>query len=343
MGFAAVHWLWGLLAIPALAGLAVWRQRRTSADLARLGDPWLVGRLAASLDPRRRWTCTGLRGLALMLLVLALARLQYGQDRVQVEARGSEILVLLDLSTSMLAEDITPNRLEKAKYEVARLLDGLNGDRIGLVAFAGSAFLSCPLTLDYAAAKLFLSGLDVNSIGRQGTDIAEAIQVGLRAFGEPTGAARMMLVLTDGEDHGGKAADAARAAAAAGVRVHAVGIGGREGHPIPLRGRSGGVQYKRDLAGTIVTTRLDPETLEAVAKAGAGLFFHADSGQVFDLDTIFAEIEKMEKAEFKQDITVSRIDRYRWFLLPALLLVAGEMWISDRRKRLPEWKGRFAA
>ena len=231
--FGSVELLFGLLLVPLLALLLWHGARARTRALDRFGDSELVQRLAASVHRRNRTLRTLFFVGSVGLLLTALARPQFGTRVETVRREGKDVVVALDLSRSMLAEDIAPNRLQRAKLEILRLLDRLEGDRVGLVAFAGQAFVQSPLTTDYAATQLFLSAMDVDLVPVQGTNLGEAMNVGLDLFDEEVREFRVLLIVTDGEDHEGEVAEAIRRASDSAVRVFTVGIGSPDGVPIP--------------------------------------------------------------------------------------------------------------
>ena len=257
-----------------------------------------------------------------------------------MKRRGLDIVVAMDVSLSMYAEDIKPNRLARSKAEIGKFVDQLGGDRVALVAFAGDAFLQCPLTSDYSAFRIFLDVLDPNLIETPGTDIASAIEASAKAFDPTDRKYRVLLLLTDGEDHSGLAEKAAEEAAKNGVIIYTVGIGLPSGVPIPLKDENGVVSYKKDAEGNIVASRMDPDLLKKIAQLTGGKFYHAEPGH-YELLDVLKEINNMEKRETDADKFTRFEDRYQWPLAIALLLLAIEMLISDRRSKKRVWAGRF--
>ena len=248
-------------------------------------------------------------------------------------------MIALDTSLSMLAEDIKPNRLTRARYEIEGLIDRLEGDRIGLVAFAGKSFVLCPLTLDYGAAKIFLDTVDTDLISVKGTAIGDAVRMATRAFGSSEKKYQVLILITDGEDHAGDPLDAAEAADDAGVRIFAVGVGTPDGELVPIRDGDE-VNYLRDSAGRIVKTRLDQATLEKMAALSDGAYVQAGGGRV-GLEEVYTRIAEMEKKDLGSREYTQYIDRFQWPLALALVCFLGEALLSDRRKLGGEWRGRF--
>jgi Ca-activated chloride channel family protein len=243
----------------------------------------------------------------------------------------------------MLAEDIKPDRLSRSKQEIQRFAEHLDGDRVALVAFAGDAFLQCPLTSDYSAFRIFLDVLDPTLIDAPGTDLARAMEVSLGAFPKTPAAGkhRVLVLLTDGEDHGGNALKMAREAADQGVTVYTVGIGSVNGVPIPVTDENGVKSYKKDARGNIVSTRMDPDLLMQIARATGGKFYHAEPGH-FELLDVLEAINSMEKQKLDSRQFSRYEDRFQIPLAVSLALLTIEMLVSDRRRRRGAWSGRFS-
>ena len=300
----------------------------------------MMSMLARSTRRKRQiWKAVLLIATAAFMLI-ALLRPQIGTRLEEVTREGLDIIIALDLSTSMLAEDIKPNRLTKAKHEIEGLIDRLQGDRIGLVAFAGASIVQCPLTLDYGAAKIFLDIMDTDLIPRPGTAIGAAIKTAMGAFNEKERKFKVLIVITDGEDQEENAQQLAEDAAKEGIIIYTVGIGSREGVPIPLR--QGLVQsgFKKDNQGQVVISKLDEVTLEKIALATNGKYYRATSGEE-ELDKIYNEIMGMEKKEFGSLRFTQFEDRFQYLLFIALLLLIIEYFLPERQEVVREWKGRF--
>jgi Ca-activated chloride channel family protein len=334
-------WLWALLAVPALVALIVIAARSRRRALERFGDSELVAKLTASVSiVARRWKAV-LQVCAVVLLVFALARPQFGSRVETVRSVGQDIVVAVDLSRSMLAEDVAPNRLERARLAILRLMGGLDGDRIGLVAFAADAFVQSPLTVDYSAAGMFLAAMHPDLMPVQGTDLGEAMRVSLDALEQGARDARVLVLVTDGEDHEDDFADAVERAVEEGVQVYVVGIGSLEGVPIPEFDEAGQQQgFLRDEDGSVVTTRLGEETLQRLVREAGATYVRAGAGgTAFNdlVDEIAAgqgeEIDAMQVTRFEE--------QYQLFLGLALLLLTAEVLVGDRRKTATEWAGRF--
>ena len=327
--FAASKYLYLLLLvplIPLLYGLLRWlRSRRVQA----FGDPALVEALMPSRSRSKGWVRVSLLSLALAFFILGLARPQTGAKLSEHRARGAEIIVALDVSNSMLAQDYSPNRLERAKLSIARLTEKLQDDRIGLVLFAGTSFVQLPVTTDYVSAKMFLGNIDTGSIPVQGTAIGDAIRLSIKSFSAQSEKSRVIVVISDGENHEDDPVEAAAQAAELGIKVYTIGVGSAEGQPIPQPDGSG---LLRDKDGEIVVTKLDEATLRAVAKAGGGAYIHA-GGEEFGLNPIVDDIRRMEDEEFGSVVFEEYDEQYMYFLAVALLLLVIEMLIGERKPR----------
>jgi Ca-activated chloride channel family protein len=331
MVWRAVQLLWLLVLVPLGAVFLLWALRRRRAALQRFAEARLLPALTPDLDERRyRWRAA-LLVVALALLLVALAGPKWGFHWEEVHREGVDIVVALDTSRSMLAEDVKPNRLERAKLAVEDLVKRLRGDRIGLVAFAGSAFVQCPLTLDYDAFDENLHAVKVGTIPKGGTALAEAIKAGLDAFEGRQGKHEALIIITDGEDHEGKVEDAAQEAADRGVKIYPVGIGTADGDLIPVTVH-GQQNFLKDRRGQVVKSRLAEDTLQKIATTSGGAYVHATSGD-FGLDTVYNDfISKMEKRELQSTMERRYEDRFQVPLLIALLLLVIEPLIGDRRR-----------
>jgi len=330
MAAPAVLLAWLILPLlVVLMGLGMARQR---ALLARLGRPETVRRLAPAASVQRRAAKATLLLAALFFVILALAQPQWGRVVEPVTRRGVDVVLALDVSQSMQAQDVTPDRFSRAKALAGELVSRLEGNRLGLVAFAGTGFVQCPLTLDQSAVRLFLDILEVGDVPDPGSNLEEAIRVSLTAFPEEREGSRVIILLTDGEDFDGNAAAAATAAAEQGVVLYAIGLGTTTGGPIPraaTSARSAG--YKKDSAGRIITTRLDPEHLDQIARAGGGTYLPAGAALV-EADHLAAEIDRMEKSDLSSRMVTTHKERYQLPLLVAVSLLFVEMAVSPARR-----------
>ena len=294
--FARAFYLWLLLLVPViLIGYALLRRARR-ARIRRFGDEALVQQLMPSWSGAKGWWRTVLFCLGFFCFVVGLARPLLGAKLVERETKGAEIMicldVCLDVSNSMLAQDYSPDRLSRAKLAISRIVDRLQGDRIGLIIFAGSSFVQLPITTDYVSAKMFLGSIDTGSVPVQGTAMGDAIYTGIRSFSAQSEKSRVIIVISDGENHEDDPVAAAKEAAENGIRVYTIGVGSSEGQPIPFEGG-----LMKDKEGEIVVTRLDEDMLRRVAKAGNGAYVHAGNDE-FGLNPIIDDIRRMEDEEF---------------------------------------------
>lgn len=324
----AKHFIW-LWAVPFAAALFFFAAFRKSRHIRRFGDPALVERLIASFN---RWKRTLKRGLlltALAFLVLGLCQPHFRSKEITVERKGIDIIIAVDVSNSMLARDIPPNRLEKAKLELSTLIERLKQDRIGIVAFAGEAFIQCPLTLDRSAVKLFLSTLSPNLIPTPGTAIGPAILVSTQAFAEKDKEHKAVILLTDGEDHGSKPMEAVKRAKQAGVRIFTIGIGTPDGSTLPTE--SAQDNFKKDRSGKLILSKLDEKLLRDIASETGGIYTRSTRGEL-EIDRIAREIRKMAQKGLRSEKSVEYEENFQLFLLPAFAFLILEMALSERKK-----------
>jgi len=324
-------WLLGLVAIPVLVFFVVRAFRAKDQLMARFARPELFKRLLPDVSRARQVLKAVFLLVAVALVVVSLARPRYGYEWEDIKRKGVDIVVVLDLSTSMLAEDVDPNRLERAKRELSDLLDMLEGDRLGLVAFAGTAFVQCPLTVDYRAYRLFLDQMDPNMMPVQGTDLGAAIATAVQTFDEEKLSSKAIILISDGEDNEGLGLQAAEVAAEQGVKIFAIGIGGEDPVPFPDPVRGGN---KRDGYGALVKTSFDEVGLKKIALATGGGYERSQSGDL-DLEAIYKQDIKqgMEAYEIATSRSQNWRERYQWPLGLALLLLVLESLLPEVRRR----------
>ena len=325
--FAQYKYLLLLLLVPVILIAHGVKMRMRRKRIERFGDAALVEELMPSWSVAKGWLRTVLYSLAFFLFVIGLARPQIGAKLSEHEAKGAEIMICLDVSNSMLAEDYSPNRLERAKLAISRIVDRLQEDRIGLIVFAGSSFVQLPITTDYVSAKMFLNSIDTGSVPVQGTAIGDAVLTAARSFSEQSEKSRAIIVITDGENHEDDPVDAARQVAEMGVKVYTIGVGSLRGQPIPKDG-----QLMKDREGNIVVSRLDEGTLQQMAEAGNGAYVHAGNEE-FGLNPIIDDIRKMEAEKFNSVVFEEYDEQYMYFFAAALALFVIEMLIGERRLR----------
>jgi Ca-activated chloride channel family protein len=332
MNFGSPHMLWLLLILlPALLAFFWWASTKRRQLIEQFIQARLLSALTSGISSRRRKLRFSLFFLAVAALVMALARPQWGFSWQEVKQRGVDIVVAIDCSRSMLAQDIAPNRLTRAKLAALELMQRARTDRLGLVAFAGSAFLACPLTIDDAAFSQSVDSLSPNSISQGGTAIADAIEAALGAFKEEENY-KVLVLMTDGEDHDSGALEAARKAAAAGLRIYTIGIGTPKGELIRITDSQGKTDYVRDAQGNVVQSHLNEELLKTIAGAGEGGFYLPLRGAK-TIETLYEEgLSKGPKSEHQEKLVKQYHERYHWPLGAAILLLIAEMLLPERRR-----------
>ncbi|MEO0311916.1 MAG: hypothetical protein RIQ89_1573 [Bacteroidota bacterium] len=288
--------------------------------------------LAPTYSSSKPWLKLILFSLALALLIIGAANPQIGTKFEEVDREGTELIIALDLSNSMNAEDIKPSRLERARQSISRLIDKLENDRIGLIIFAGKAYVQLPITTDYGAAKLFLNTVNTNIIPTQGTAIGEAINSAMTSFAGSDNKYKNIIVITDGENHEDDAVEAAKKAQAEGAKVHAIGMGSTEGAPIPITENGVRVDYLKDNNGNTVISRLNDNALKDIASAGGGLYIKASNSDD-GINHLMNEISKSTKKSFKSKRFANYQTQYYWFLAGALLLIIIEACISGKQSK----------
>jgi len=339
--FANQELLFALFLLPALVLFFIWVQRMKKKALQRFGNLNLLEKLMLANSPGRQKIKKALVVTALFFFLVALARPQIGTRLEEVKRKGVDIFVAIDVSTSMLAEDIKPNRLEKAKHEVASFIDRLQGDRIGLIAFSGEAFVQCPLTLDYGAAKMFLDIMDPDLIPVPGTAIGKAIEMAIRSFSQTERKYKVLVLITDGEDTREDPMKMAELAEKEGIVIYTVGIGSPQGVPIPLYDDAGRqVGFKKDRQDNVVTSKLDQLMLEKIALQTSGKFYNATPAEM-ELGKIYDEIDKMEKKELSSKIFSQYEDRFQYFLAIGMVFLLLDVLLPERKRVKKEWRGRF--
>jgi Ca-activated chloride channel family protein len=331
MKFGNLNYLYLLWLIPGLVFFYVYAFRAKDKAIQAFCNLHLSGKLMLFVNRRRQHFKAALLILAVLFMVLALVRPKWGFQWEEVKRRGVDIIIALDVSQSMLAEDVKPNRLERAKREITDLLSILEGDRIGLVAFAGAAFVQCPLTLDYGAVSIFLDYLDTDLIPLPGTALGTAIRTATGAFSEREKKSKALILITDGEGHEGDAIAAAEEAKQQGIKIFAIGIGKEGGAPIPLPGGSGG--FKKDANGELILTKLDEVTLQKIALDTGGSYVRSVTGNL-DLEEIYQKgiKEHVAEKELKSTRRKRWEERFQWFAFAAFLLVVAESLLSEKKR-----------
>lgn len=327
INFAAAQYLLLLLLIPVFfiiqAFVMYFRKRRIKA----FGDPELVDRIMPSYSKAKVWLRLSLFSIGFFFFVIGLSRPQIGAKLKEHETKGAEIMIALDVSNSMLAEDYSPNRLERAKLAISRLVDKLRDDRIGLIVFAGNAYVQLPITTDYVSAKMFLNTISTETVPVQGTSLSEAIRTAARSFSAQSEKSRAIIVITDGEDHEDDPIPAVKDAVEMGARVFTIGVGSPEGKPIPMNG-----ELLKDKDGNIVVTKLDEDILKKIATEGNGVYVRAGNTE-FGLNPVIDNIKKMDSEKYTSIVFEEYDEQFMYFLAIAFFFFVLEMLIGDRKAK----------
>lgn len=329
-------YLLGLLAVPLAIGLYLWSAWKRRAAVRNFGELRLVRQLASSVSPRRRRWKSAIVVVGLAMLTLALAGPRLGTKLREFKREGVDLVIALDVSQSMLAEDVLPNRLTRAKYEIGKLLDELEGDRVGLVLFAGDAFVQCPLTTDYSAVRLFLDIAHPSQIPTPGTDFGAALNRTVKVFTGPekqevddASETRALLIVSDGENHA-EIDEALAAARKAGLVIYATGVGETEGVPVPVYQRGRRVGFKKDREGNTVITRLEEASLKELAREGG---YFRITRTASSLQDIIRALRQLDRRALEAELFEEYDEKYQWPLALGILLLLSEMLIDDRKRR----------
>jgi Ca-activated chloride channel family protein len=329
--FANPEYLYLLLLLPLLFILWILNEYRKRRAIGRLGNSELVKKLIPELSRVRPVLKFIFQLIAVSLAIIMLARPQFGSKLEEVKRQGVEVILALDVSNSMLAEDIQPNRLERAKQAISRLVENLDNDKIGLIVFAGDAYTQIPVTTDYISAKMFLSSIGPEMVPKQGTAIGSAIDLGIRSFTPGTGRSRALVIITDGENHEDDPVAKAKEAAAAGIVIHTIGIGSNEGVPVSVV-TNGKKDYLRDASGNTVISKLDESILKDIALSANGTYVRANNSNI-GLDGVYNEIKKLKKQELEGKMFTEYNDQFQIFAGAAFLLLLLDFMVMDRKNR----------
>jgi Ca-activated chloride channel family protein len=332
MNFGAPGWFWGLLVLPLLVALFARAERRAATRLREFVSERLLPNLARTVDRRRRKLRFALTLLGVVLAITALAKPRWGYIYEDVKRKGLDLILAVDTSRSMLSNDVPPSRLQRVKLATQDLLDDLQGDRVGLIAFAGKAFLQAPLTIDYNAAVEAINDLDTNTIPEGGTNISAAIDLAMQTYGKSAIGNRALIIFTDGEELSGDALKTAKAAADAGVRIFSVGVGTPEGSLIPLNGEGGATAFVKDTNGQVVKSKLDEKRLKEIAETTGGFYVHLEDGPR-TMKTLFDEgLAKMQAGEIDDRMSRRPIERYQWPLGAAIVFFGAAFLLRERKR-----------
>jgi Ca-activated chloride channel family protein len=332
MNFGAPEWFWGLLLVPLLVVLFGRAEKRSAARLREFVSERLLPALARTVDRRRRKLRFALTLLGVVLAITALAKPRWGYIYEDVKRKGLDLIFAADTSRSMLSNDVPPSRLQRVKLAAQDLLNELQGDRVGLIAFAGRAFLQAPLTIDYNAAVEAINDLDTTTIPEGGTNISAAIDLAVQTYGKSAIGNRALIIFTDGEELSGDAMKTAKAAADAGVRIFSVGVGTPEGSLIPLSGDGGGTAFVKDSNGQVVKSKLDEKRLKEIAEETGGFYIHLEDGPR-TMKRLYDEgLAKMQAGEIDDRMSRRPIERYQWPLGAALVVFGAAFLLRERRR-----------
>ena len=327
INFAQAQYLFLIFLIPVFFVIQAVLLRLRRRKIRKFGDEKLVEQLMPSYSKSKVWVRLTLFSIGFFFFAIGLSRPQIGARLKEQEIKGAEIIIAMDVSNSMLAEDYSPNRLDRAKLAVSRLVDKLRDDRIGLVIFAGTSFVQLPVTTDYVSAKMFLNTIDTGSIPIQGTAMGDAITTCIRSFSQQSDKSRAIILITDGENHEDDPVAAAKQAAEMGIKVFTIGVGSPEGKPIPMNG-----ELLKDKDGEIVVSRLDEEVLKEVAQAGNGAYVRAGNSE-FGLNPIIEDLKKLEDEKYNSIVFEEFDEQFMYFLAIALFFFVLEMLVGDRRSK----------
>lgn len=332
--FANPDYLYALYLLPIFIVLFWFTQKQQKKTLSEFANKTMHNVLFPLRSRAKAVLKFGLIILSMALIILSLANPQTGSKIEEVKQVGIDVYIILDVSLSMTAEDIKPSRLDKAKHDVSKLIQKLRGDRIGLIVFAGEAYVQFPLTTDYSAANLFLSAVDVNSVPQGGTAIAPALQLAISSFKKDDETKKAIVVITDGEDHEGDLNPVIEDAVDKGIAIYAIGLGSPAGVPIPVYNASGArTGYKQDNSGNTVLTKLDETTLREITLKGNGKYYRGSNSED-ELDQVYNDLAKIEQTEYGATRITEYEDRYYYFLIPAVLFLLIEIFVSGKKSKL---------
>ncbi|MDD4992454.1 MAG: VWA domain-containing protein [Paludibacter sp.] len=333
--FAHPEYLFLLILVPALIGVFIYTTLKKRRNLKQFGTPELLAQLMPNVSVVRPQVKFYFQLTAIVLLIIVLAQPQFGSKTENVKRQGIEVMIALDVSNSMMAQDIQPSRLEKAKQVLSKLVDEMNNDKIGLIVFAGDAYTQLPITVDYVSAKMFFSTISPNLVPRQGTAIGSAIDLAIKSFGTKGKAGRAIIVITDGENHEDDAIGAAKLAAENDIAVHVIGMGKPDGAPIPVPGT---MSFWKDKDGNVVVSKLNEQMCKDIATAGKGVYVRSDNSNAA-FKVVNKELDKLAKTDIKSSVFSDYNEQFQSFALFALLILVIDFFVFDRKnKRLSKIK-----
>lgn len=330
--FANSNFLYLLLLIPIIISLYIVLAQLNKRNMGRFASSIFFDIIMPDRSPARKNLKFIIFLFILIFLIIALARPQFGSKLEEVKREGIEMIIALDVSRSMLAEDIKPNRLERAKQAIVNLVNRMQDDKIGMIVFAGDAYTQLPITTDYISAKLFLTNINTEIVSKQGTAIASAIELGVKSFTQDQEASKVIIIISDGENHEGDAVEAAKKAKEKGVKIYTIGMGSPKGAPIPLSRRSGQGGFMKDRQGEVIISRMDPSMLREIAETGDGKFFRASTGNV-GLNKLYSDLNDLNKSEIETKIYSAYEDQFHYFVAAAIILLLIYSLILERKNQ----------
>ena len=330
--FGNIEILYALLVIPVLIILFFLTRYMKRRALKRYGDTTLITQLMPYVSRVRPVVKFIFTLLALAALIFGLADPQFGSKLEKVKRKGVELIIALDVSNSMLAEDIDPNRLERAKRSISKMIDNLHNDKIGFIVFAGDAYIQVPITTDYSAVKMYLSTINTDIVPKQGTAIGSAIELAMRSYDQESDLEKALIIITDGENHEGNAIKAAQEAYDNDIKISTIGMGSPQGSPIPIRKQNGRAIYQKDQEGNTVISKLDENMLKRIAAEGHGTYVRANNART-GLDKIFSEINKMTKKEIESKVYTAYEHRFQYLIGLALFFLFIDLMILERKNK----------
>lgn len=327
------YFLYALSLVPVFIIIYWLINRWRKKALAAYGDVSIVKQLIPDVSVSKRIWKFILFTLAFVMVIVGIVNPQVGTKLEEVKRKGADLMICLDVSNSMKAEDLQPNRLEKSKQAISKLINKLEGDRLGLIVFGGEAYVQLPITTDYSAAKLFLESINTDMIPTQGTAIGTAIDLAIESFGKDEGKNKAIVIITDGENHEDDAIKAAELAAEKGIAIHTIGMGSADGAPIPVYKNNVRESFRKDKDGNTVVTKLNEQALQEIAAAGNGIYVRATNSDA-GLNSVLDEVSKLEKKQFESKMYSDYEDRFQWFVAAALVLLLIELFLTERKSKI---------
>jgi Ca-activated chloride channel homolog len=327
--FAHPDYLFLLLIVPVLAGFFYYSIIQKKKNIKQFGNPELIAQLMPNVSKVRPHVKFYIQLFSIILIIIILAQPQFGTKIEESKRKGIEVMIALDVSNSMMAQDIQPNRLENAKQVLSKLVDDMTNDKVGLIVFAGDAYTQLPITADYVSAKMFLSTISPKLVPRQGTAIGSAIDLAIKSFGPKSSASKSIIVITDGENHEDDAVGASKLAAENGIMINVIGMGKPDGAPIPVDGT---MSFWKDKEGNVVVSKLNESMCQQIATAGKGVYVRADNTNGA-YKVVSKELNKLAKSDIKAQTFSDYNEQFQSFALIALLLLVIDTFVFERKNK----------